>query len=126
MRLGQPVAHVIGRQAQRLKLAGFLAKTRAQVSRQPVARKVRCSCSTSPPQACADDIRRSSYALRKLLDAGRSLCRHRNTNLDVIAASDWLIDLGPGATPAANSSPRRAEEVRQAPALAPAPRCIGT
>ena len=41
-----------------------------------------------------DDIARLMRALRKLLDAGHSLVVIEH-NLDVIRASDWLIDLGP-------------------------------
>jgi excinuclease ABC subunit A len=41
-----------------------------------------------------DDIAKLMRALRKLLDAGHSLVVIEH-NLDVIRASDWLIDLGP-------------------------------
>ncbi len=41
-----------------------------------------------------DDIAKLMRALRKLLDAGHSLLVIEH-NLDVIRASDWLIDLGP-------------------------------
>jgi excinuclease ABC subunit A len=43
-----------GGEAQRLKLAGFLAEAAksASASRQPRRARARCSCSTSPPPAC--------------------------------------------------------------------------
>src|SRR5256885_16697130 len=55
-------------------------------------------------------------ALRKLLEAGHSLIVIEH-NLDVIRASDWLIDLGPeggdgGGAIVAQGTP---EEVRQIP-----------
>jgi excinuclease ABC subunit A len=41
-----------------------------------------------------DDIAKLMRAMRKLLDAGHSLLVIEH-NLDVIRASDWLVDLGP-------------------------------
>jgi excinuclease ABC subunit A len=97
VRLGQPVPTLSGGEAQRLKLAGFLAdaaKT-ASASRQAVARKGTLFLFDEPTTGLHfDDIAKLMRALRRLLDAGHSLLIIEH-NLDVMRASDWLIDLGP-------------------------------
>ena len=101
VKLGQPVPTLSGGEAQRLKLAGFLAgasKT-ASVSRQPLALK-NINRGTlflfdEPTTGLHfDDIAKLMRALRKLLDVGHSLIIIEH-NLDVIRSADWLIDLGP-------------------------------
>jgi excinuclease ABC subunit A len=97
VKLGQPVPTLSGGEAQRLKLAGFLAgaaKT-ASSSRQPLSRKGTLFLFDEPTTGLHfDDIAKLMRALRKLLEAGNSLIVIEH-NLDVIRASDWLIDLGP-------------------------------
>ena len=94
MRLGQPVPTLSGGEAQRLKLAGFLAEA-ATSPHQRVAKKGTLFLFDEPTTGLHfDDIAKLMRALRKLLDAGHSVILIEH-NLDVIRASDWLIDLGP-------------------------------
>ena len=119
VRLGQPVPTLSGGEAQRLKLAGFLAEAAksASNSRQGLARKGTLFLFDEPTTGLHfDDIAKLMRALRKLLEAGHSLIVIEH-NLDVIRASDWLIDLGPeggegGGLVVAEGSP---EEVRLHP-----------
>jgi excinuclease ABC subunit A len=97
VKLGQPVPTLSGGEAQRLKLAGFLAEAArsASASRQPLAKRGTLFMFDEPTTGLHfDDIAKLMRALRKLLDAGHSLLVIEH-NLDVIRASDWLIDLGP-------------------------------
>jgi len=114
VKLGQPVPTLSGGEAQRLKLAGFLAEaTKAgktgkggkgssgavragrTASGQPLATKGMLFLFDEPTTGLHfDDIAKLMRALRKLLEAGHSLIVIEH-NLDVIRASDWLIDLGP-------------------------------
>ena len=97
VKLGQPVPTLSGGESQRLKLAGFLAEAAksASSSRQSLARKGTLFLFDEPTTGLHfDDIAKLMRALRKLLDAGHSLVVIEH-NLDVIRASDWLIDMGP-------------------------------
>jgi excinuclease ABC subunit A len=94
VRLGQPVPTLSGGEAQRLKLAGFLAEAAARPS-QRVANKGVLYLFDEPTTGLHfDDIAKLMRALRKLLDAGHSVLIIEH-NLDVIRAADWVIDLGP-------------------------------
>ncbi|HMS26057.1 MAG TPA: excinuclease ABC subunit UvrA, partial [Burkholderiaceae bacterium] len=97
VKLGQPVPTLSGGEAQRLKLAGYLAEAAksGSSSRQPVAKKGTLFLFDEPTTGLHfDDIAKLMRALRKLQDAGHSLVIIEH-NLDVIRSSDWLVDLGP-------------------------------
>ena len=98
VRLGQPVPTLSGGEAQRLKLAGFLAEAAAspRPSAAVLARKRGTLFLFDEPTTGLhfDDIAKLMRALRKLLDAGHSLLVIEH-NLDVIRAADWIVDLGP-------------------------------
>ncbi len=123
IKLGQPVPTLSGGEAQRLKLAGFLAEAagrRSTASRQPIATKTHKGTLFLFDEPTTglhfDDIAKLMRALRKLIDAGHSLIVIEH-NLDVIRSSDWLIDLGPeggegGGLLVAEGTP---EQVREHP-----------
>jgi excinuclease ABC subunit A len=97
VKLGQPVPTLSGGEAQRLKLAGFLAEAAQErwASRQPLAKRGRLFMFDEPTTGLHfDDIAKLMRAFRKLLDAGHSIIVIEH-NLDVVRAADWLIDLGP-------------------------------
>ncbi|MFN3416063.1 MAG: excinuclease ABC subunit UvrA [Caldimonas sp.] len=97
VKLGQPVPTLSGGEAQRLKLAGFLAEAaqNATPSKQALARKGTLFLFDEPTTGLHfDDIAKLMRAFRKLLDAGHSLFVIEH-NLDVIRSADWIVDLGP-------------------------------
>ncbi len=89
VKLGQPVPTLSGGEAQRLKLAGFLAE--AETTDQPH----RLFMFDEPTTGLHfDDIAKLMRAMRRLLERGHSLLVIEH-NLDVIQSADWIIDLGP-------------------------------
>lgn len=97
VKLGQPVPTLSGGEAQRLKLAGYLAET-AQASNtrvKPMPYECKLFMFDEPTTGLHfDDIAKLMRAFGKLLDGGHSLIVIEH-NLDVVRAADWIIDLGP-------------------------------
>ncbi len=100
LRLGQPVPTLSGGEAQRLKLAGHLAEAaqptpRKRGSKEPVVSRGKLLLFDEPTTGLHfEDIARLIRAFGLLLQAGHSLLVIEH-NLDVIAAADWLLELGP-------------------------------
>ncbi len=91
LRVGQPVPTLSGGEAQRLKLAGHLA----EASSKPKDARGSLFLFDEPTTGLHfDDVAKLLSAFRQLIAAGHSLVVIEH-NLDVIRASDWLVDLGP-------------------------------
>ncbi len=97
LRLGQPVPTLSGGEAQRLKLAGHLADVKPAKGKSVNAPNFRGTLFLFDEPTTGlhfDDVAKLLGAFKRLLDAGHSLLVIEH-NLDVIRASDWILDLGP-------------------------------
>ena len=93
VKLGQPVPTLSGGEAQRLKLAGHLAEAGTVLS--STTHRGKLFLFDEPTTGLHfEDVSKLLRAFRKLLSAGHSLLVIEH-NLDIIRASDWIIDLGP-------------------------------
>ena len=98
--LGQPVPSLSGGEAQRLKLAGHLAGARrgsgAASRGAPAGHRGGTLFLFDEPTTGLhfDDVATLLGAFRELIAAGHSIVVIEH-HLDVIAAADWIVDLGP-------------------------------
>jgi len=114
MALGQPVPTLSGGEAQRLKLAGYLA-----VPANGGGKKGGTLFLFDEPTTGLhfDDIAVLLGAFRQLIAAGHSVLVIEH-NVDVIRASDWIIDLGPeggdaGGSVVCEGTPRQVADCRE-------------
>jgi len=86
LRLGQSATTLSGGEAQRIKLASYLARETSE--------KTLFIFDEPTTGLHFDDINKLLIAFRRLIEAGGSVLIIEH-NLDVIKSADWVIDLGP-------------------------------
>jgi excinuclease ABC subunit A len=86
LRLGQSATTLSGGEAQRIKLASYLARE--------VSEKTLFIFDEPTTGLHFDDINKLLLAFRRLIEAGGTVLIIEH-NLDVIKSADWVIDLGP-------------------------------
>jgi excinuclease ABC subunit A len=96
LRLGQPVATLSGGEAQRLKLAVFLARTQAALYRTGTPPHTIFLLDEPTVGLHPLDVAKLLEVFGALVDRGHSLIVIEH-HVDVMVCADWIIDLGPGA-----------------------------
>ncbi len=96
LRLGQPATTLSGGEAQRLKLASFLASTPAAMTRAARGPKTLFLLDEPTTGLHPADIAKLLETLTRLLDLGHSLILVEHAP-DILRSADWIIDLGPDA-----------------------------
>ena len=96
LRLGQSASTLSGGEAQRLKLAGFLASSPAALTRAAKGPKTLFLLDEPTTGLHPQDVTKLLETLTRLLDLGHSLILVEH-GPDILRAADWIIDLGPEA-----------------------------
>jgi len=96
LRLGQPVSTLSGGEAQRLKLANFLGRSLAALSRAGSSQHTLFLLDEPTAGLHPVDVLKLIQALNSLVDRGHSLIVIEHSP-EVMLCADWIIDLGPGA-----------------------------
>ena len=86
LRLGQSATTLSGGEAQRIKLASYLARETSE--------KTIFIFDEPTTGLHFDDINKLLVAFRRLIEAGGTVLIIEH-NLDVVKSADWIIDLGP-------------------------------
>jgi len=86
LRLGQSATTLSGGEAQRIKLASYLARE--------VSERTLFIFDEPTTGLHFDDINKLLVAFRRLIEAGGTVLIIEH-NLDIIKCADWVIDLGP-------------------------------
>ena len=88
LKLGQPSSSLSGGESQRLKLVPFLAKQHSAgdliILDEPTT------------GLHFEDVQKLLVSLRELVEAGSTVVLIEH-NIDVAAAADWILDIGPGS-----------------------------
>ena len=91
LKLGQSTAELSGGEAQRLKLASYVGRSRAGQGALFLFDEPTVGLHMSDVEVLLD-------ALRSLRSAGHTVIVVEH-NLDLVAGCDWVVDLGPGGGP---------------------------
>ncbi|WP_093288394.1 excinuclease ABC subunit UvrA [Verrucomicrobium sp. GAS474] len=105
LRLGQPLSHLSGGEAQRIKLVSHLSgaggeeeeETKPKKGKEKEKAGSRLFILDEPTTGLHfDDVRLLLALLQRIVDRGDSVFVIEH-NLDVIATADWVVELGPEA-----------------------------
>ncbi|MHC5540068.1 excinuclease ABC subunit UvrA, partial [Singulisphaera rosea] len=96
LRLGQPASTLSGGEAQRLKLASYLATSPSAITRSANRNRTLFILDEPTTGLHPSDTLKLLDALTSLLDIGHSLLIVEHSP-EVMVCADWIIDLGPGA-----------------------------